>query len=111
MGVRQSATIIFAEDLGRRSEKKHKELENGRDMAGGKITVVIVVAVVIVVIVVIIIVVVVVIIIAAFAFRELSWITHFKISTTVDVVVKSPFAVVSVLNQGSATPGVNFTSV
>ena len=36
MGVRQSATIIFAEDLGRRSEKKLKELENGKDTAGGK---------------------------------------------------------------------------
>jgi hypothetical protein len=29
MGVRQSATILFAEDLGRRSEKKIKERENG----------------------------------------------------------------------------------
>ena len=36
MGVRQSATIIFAEDMGRRSEKKIKELENGRDTVGGK---------------------------------------------------------------------------
>ena len=36
MGVRQSATIIFAEDLGRRNEKKLKELENGRDTVGGK---------------------------------------------------------------------------
>jgi len=29
MGVRQSATIVFSEDLGRRSEKKLKEIENG----------------------------------------------------------------------------------
>jgi hypothetical protein len=35
MGVRQSATIIFADDLGRRSEKKLKEVENGKDTAGG----------------------------------------------------------------------------
>ncbi len=49
MGVRQSATIIFAEDLGRRSEKKHKEMENGRDTAGGEISVVFLVLVAVVV--------------------------------------------------------------
>jgi hypothetical protein len=36
MGVRQSATIVFAENLPRRGEKRLKEIENGKDSGGGQ---------------------------------------------------------------------------